>query len=160
MLVTMHATLMVFFVVMPLLIGVFGNFLIPLHIGAPDMAFPFFNELSFWLFFCLGRHHALYELLRVRTARRQMGWTSYAPQSTDPNVQPRRARDRSLWALAIFVNGSGVHRRRVQLHHHHRQHARAGHDHVPDADDRLVTLHHGDPAAPGGARAFSAAVRS
>ena len=48
--VTMHGTIMVFFVAMPILLAAFGNFLIPLMIGARDMAFPRLNMLSFWIF--------------------------------------------------------------------------------------------------------------
>src|SRR3989304_5559991 len=50
MLVTIHGTIMVFFVAMPILLAAFGNFLIPLMIGAQDMAFPRLNMLSFWVF--------------------------------------------------------------------------------------------------------------
>src|SRR5689334_24679209 len=77
--VTMHGTFMVFFAIMPLLVGVFGNFLIPLKIGAPDMAFPRINMASFWtavpagLFMVAG--------FFVEGGAAGAGWTSYAPLS-------------------------------------------------------------------------------
>ncbi len=120
MLVTMHATIMVFFVIMPLLIGVFGNFLIPLKIGAGDMAFPFFNELSFWLFalsgvivlsgFWSGEVTGFWHHLIGSNAPADMGgaaasgWTSYAPLSSDPAYNTTHY-GQSAWAIGIFVNG-------------------------------------------------------
>ena len=80
MLFTMHGSVMIFFAIIPLLVGVFGNYLIPLKIGAGDMAFPRLNMFSFWLvplsiaivssgFFLQGGAAA-------------SGWTGYAPLST------------------------------------------------------------------------------
>ncbi len=102
MLLTMHATIMVFFVVMPLLVGVFGNFLIPLQIGAPDMAFPFFNALSFWLWTFSGG--LMIFSFFVPGGAAAGGWTSYAPLSTTAAYNGTQM-GQSLWGVAIFING-------------------------------------------------------
>ena len=100
-LVTMHGTILVFFVVMPLLIGVFGNFLIPLKIGAGDMAFPALNEMSYWLFALSGI--IMMSSFLVPGWAPGTGWTAYAPLSSvaSYNHSPLR---QSLWCMALFVN--------------------------------------------------------
>src|SRR5437016_2478156 len=85
MLFTMHATVMVFLVIIPILAGAFGNFLIPLMIGADDMAFPTLNMLSYWFmwpaFFFFGGSF----FLGGNSSAAKAGWTSYPPLSiTDP----------------------------------------------------------------------------
>ncbi len=81
-LVTMHGTTMVFFVAMPMLLGAFGNFLIPLMIGARDMAFPRLNMLSFWTLF-VGAIVLLASFV-VPGGAASAGWTGYAPLSARP----------------------------------------------------------------------------
>ena len=99
---TMHATIMVFFVVVPLLVGAFGNFLIPLMIGTRDMAFPVLNMLSFWFnmlgavimmagFFVPGGHAAA-------------GWTGYAPLSSVPDLSGVEW-GQHLWCISLIVMG-------------------------------------------------------
>src|SRR3954465_7186094 len=75
----MHGTIMVFLGVVPLAVGGFGNFVVPLQIGAPDMAFPRLNMASYWSFF-LGGVTMLASFL-VPGGAAQSGWTSYAPLS-------------------------------------------------------------------------------
>ena len=101
-LVTMHATVMVFLVIMPFLVGVFGNFLIPLKIGAPDMAFPFFNAMSVWLFILSGT--ILLASFFVPAGFPASDWASYAPLSASAAYNGTQA-GQSLWCVGIFVNG-------------------------------------------------------
>ena len=77
---SMHATVMIFFVIIPLLVGTFGNYLIPLKIGAGDMAFPFLNGLAFWSALPAGTIMMSGFVLAGGAAA--AGWTSYPPLST------------------------------------------------------------------------------
>ena len=73
----MHGTIMVFLGVVPLAVGGFGNFVMPLQIGAPDMAFPKLNMMSYWVYF-LGGVTMLASFFLPGGAA-QSGWTSYPP---------------------------------------------------------------------------------
>ena len=75
----MHGTIMVFLGVVPLAVGGFGNFVMPLQIGAPDMAFPKLNMVSYWVYF-LGGVVMLTSFVLPGGAANS-GWTSYAPLS-------------------------------------------------------------------------------
>jgi len=100
---TMHGTAMVFFAILPLLTGAFGNFLIPLLVGAPDMAFPRLNAASFWiLLFAMGLFLAGFF---VEGGAASAGWTSYPPLATLPSAAPGSGSGQTLWLLAIVVSG-------------------------------------------------------
>jgi len=75
----MHGTIMVFLGVVPLAVGAFGNYVMPLQIGAPDMAFPKLNMMSYWVYF-LGGVMMLASFFAPGGAANS-GWTSYAPLS-------------------------------------------------------------------------------
>ena len=100
MLFTMHATIMIFFVVMPIMVGGFGNFLIPLMIGAKDMAFPVLNMLSFWVGAVAGV--LMVASFFVVGGAASGGWTSYTPL-TGAAVYTGVNWGINLWVLSLFV---------------------------------------------------------
>jgi cytochrome c oxidase subunit 1 len=101
-LVTMHATFMIFFAVMPLTAGVFGNLLIPLQIGAPDMAFPRLNMLSFWLIVPAG--FVMLASFFVEGGAAGAGWTSYAPLSANGEYTGVYM-GQILWLVSLIILG-------------------------------------------------------
>lgn len=105
-LVTMHGTVLVFFVLTGGLSGTFANFLIPLQIGARDMASPMMNMLSYWFFF--GGSIVMISSLFVQTGPFSGGWTAYPPLSAIGDASPGSKVGMDLWitAMALFVVSS------------------------------------------------------
>lgn len=105
-LVTIHGTIMVFFVLTGGLSGTFSNLLIPLQCGARDMASPFLNMLSYWLFFVSSV--IMLASLFVEAGPAAAGWTVYPPLSALPESMPGSGMGMTLWILsmAIFIVSS------------------------------------------------------
>ena len=139
--VTGHGLIMVFFVIMPTLIGGFGNWFVPLMIGAPDMAFPRLNNISFWLIVAAFALMILSLFSEGAPGSTGFGggWTAYPPLSTVGHPGP--AFDFGI--LALHLAGAVIDPGRDQLHHHHPQHARPGHDAAQDAAVCLGYAGHG-----------------
>ncbi len=103
MLFTMHGTIMIFFVIIPMLTGAFGNFLIPLMIGAPDMAFPRLNMIGYWAMIP-GLLCALASFF-VEGGAAAAGWTAYPPLSTIETAAPGSLTGQTLWLMALTWSG-------------------------------------------------------
>lgn len=104
--VTMHGTIMVFFVLTAGLSGTFSNFLIPLQIGARDMASGFLNMLSFWFFFLSSV--VMFTSIFISTGPASGGWVIYPPLSALPQAMSGSGLGMTLWltSMAIFIVSS------------------------------------------------------
>jgi len=102
-LVTMHGTIMVFFLLTAGLSGTFSNLLIPLQVGARDMASGFINMLSYWFFF-ISSVIMLFSLF-VEGGAASAGWTIYPPLSALPEAIPGSGLGMTLWlvAMSLFI---------------------------------------------------------
>ncbi len=102
MLFTMHASVMIFLVIIPILAGAFGNFLIPLQIGADDMAFPVLNMLSYWFMwpaiFCFG-------ISFMFGGGPAAGWTSYPLLSALKTSAPGSGTAQTWWLIGLTLVG-------------------------------------------------------
>ena len=100
-LLTMHGTIMVFFVLTTAPQGGFGNYFLPIQIGAPDMAFPVLNMLSFWTTF-VGFVVIICAFF-VTGGAPLHGWTGYAPLSALPSAGPGEGLGADLWITSIAI---------------------------------------------------------
>ena len=100
-LITIHGTIMVFFVLTAGLSGTFSNLLIPLQLGARDMASPFLNMLSYWFFFTSSV--LMLSSLFVQGGPASAGWTVYPPLSALPKAIPGSGTGMTLWLVSMIV---------------------------------------------------------
>ncbi len=100
---TMHATVMIFFVIIPILTGAFGNFLIPLMIGARDMAFPKLNMFSYW--FMWPSFMLMLLSFTVPGGAAEAGWTSYPLLALFRWATPGSMNGQTLWLMALLLAG-------------------------------------------------------
>ena len=124
---TMHGTIMVFFVLTTAPFAGFGNFILPIQVGAEDMAFPRFNMMSFWVTFVA--FVVLIASFFIPDGPALSGWTAYAPLSAVGKASgPGEGLGQTLWAVSIAIFCIGQLLGSLELHCDHAGPAHEGND--------------------------------